>query len=195
MLPILYHDITLFNFQVVLIQACQGDKEPRQLVGLNTQYRITDGPNKDAPIPSFENRAAGQDDEQANSRSRALIPFNSHVSVLRPNTMVVTATAEYHQATRIYFFKYMAHQLELADGMTSINMMVQLCSKRMSLHNNDECRAQAPTTYDVLRQPLILPLSASYEKRQLQQRNQSSSGSCILPFGKIIEILISSFFL
>ena len=93
--------------------------------------------------------------------------YGVHISVLRPNTMVVTATAEYHKATRKIFLTHFAHQLEYADGMKTINSMVQLCSKSMSLHTDEDSRRQAPLTHDLLRQPLILPLAAAFDRKQV----------------------------
>lgn len=128
-------------------------------------YRYRDGSTRDALPPNSS--------ESGENETRAVVLYNLHISIDRANTLVVTATAESYYATRKYFFKYMARQLEQSDGITTINSMVQLCSKAMSMHMDGDCRRQAPLTYDLLRQPLILPRAAADDWKQIQDTGQS----------------------
>lgn len=90
--------------------------------------------------------------------------------------MLVAATAESYYATRSYFLKHMAKLLEDVDGETTFNRIVQLCSRDMSLHPEEECRKQAPATYELLRQPLVLPRSAAYQKKQVEKASEPGKG-------------------
>ena len=112
------------------------------------------------------------------STPMALIPAEDrHITVTRENTMVVTASAAYHPAVRKYFFKYFAQQLEQSDGLTTLCAMVQLSSKAMSLHDDARVRRQAPTVSSVLRQPLILPRAAAFDKKKVQQYKQQKGNT------------------
>lgn len=153
------------KFQVVLLQSCQGAKEPGQHIPSGFSYRNADF----------------YDAETTGSVLPSQTPLICQIIVSRPNTSVIAATAAYHSASRKYFLKYMAEQLEQADGVTNIDSMVQLCSKRMTFDMNEECRGQAPTAYSLLRQPLILPQAPSFVKTLLKvnPRNGKDSLSII----------------
>ena len=137
------------TLQVLLIQACQGEGQPRNQDRLSNRFQFQhDGDTRLALIPADER----------------------HIIVARENTMVVTASAAYNPALRKYFFKYFAHQLEQSDGITSVSTMVQLSSKAMSLHDDVSVRHQAPAVSSLMRQPLILPRAAAFDKKKVQQR-------------------------
>lgn len=137
---------------------------------MNINYTsLTDGPKDDAAITGQTSSAANGVD------NHGLHPdlVRPQISVLRPNTMVVTATTPFTLAKRSVFLRHFAKELENANGLSTINTMVQLCSRTMSLHHDKDSRKQAPTTYDVLRQPLILPRSLAYDKKRVQDSKQS----------------------
>lgn len=150
----------------MLFQACQGDREPGQQINHPYKSPRLDSPNQDA-------ETGGNLSPGASTWEVVPYMYGLHISVLRPNTMVVTATAEYHTATRQIFLTHFSRQLEYADGVTTVNSMVQLCSKSMSLHTDVNSRRQAPLTYDLLRQPLVLPIAAAFEKKKLEPLHRS----------------------
>ena len=98
--------------------------------------------------------------------------FGHHITFYRANTMLVMATAEGTYAKRDVFMKYLAGQLEFANGMTPVSSMIELCSKEMSFSKDELTRPQAPFTYSMMRQPLILPAA---KKKQLQAQEDQSS--------------------
>lgn len=130
---------------------------------------MTDAPQADAaPTTSGTSQANRPNNETNNSTGeQRTTHMHTHITMQRQNTYVVAATAERHSATRKYFLKFMGEQIEQADGITSISNMVQLCSKRMSFDMDEDCRQQAPQGYDLLRQPLILPRSLAFDKKQV----------------------------
>lgn len=152
--------------KVVLIQACQGLREPKQHISINYKSSMPDSPDSDA----------GPHGQPPGNSTWDVVPYmhGIHISVLRPNTIVITATAEYHKATRKIFMSHFASQMERSDGVKTINSMVQLCSKTMSLDTDVDSRRQAPLTYDLLRQPLILPLAAAYDRMKLTPHHHHS---------------------
>lgn len=109
---------------------------------------------KDAPQPGSGNRPV---EEPVRNRELLSWMYGHHIRFYRPNTMVVLATTEFTSAKREIFFKHLASQFEFANGVTTINSMVQQSSKWMSLDEDEESRRQAPLTYDLMRQTLILP--------------------------------------
>lgn len=160
-------------FKVLLVQACQGIREPMQQI--NIPYRsLVDGPQKDS-IPPNQN-AVGTNNPANVEDNHGLHPdlLKSHISVLRPNTMVVTATTEFTVAKRSVFLRHFAKELENANGQETINSMVQLCSRTMSLHHDEDSRRQAPTTYDLLRQPVYLPRSVALDKKRIEDTRKKS---------------------
>lgn len=140
---------------------------------MDVKYRSLDGPKNDAGVFSGGEVPDSQGHEADNPgpHPQLLAP---HITVLRPNTMVVTATTEYTVAKRDVFLRHFAKELENADGMTTINTMVQLSSRAMSLHHDEDSRKQAPTTYDVLRQPVVLPRSVALDTKRVQDPQQQS---------------------
>ena len=88
-----------------------------------------DGPPVDA-LPKQQSSTAGTHvlDSTDNELIRAfkvLERYDCHISVTRPNTMVVAATAESFYATRTYFLKHMAKYIENADGSMTFSTIVQ----------------------------------------------------------------------
>ena len=147
----------------------------------------------DGPIPSYTNTQtlpAQPENQEAIVENCELLHwmYGHHIRFYRPNTMVVMATTEYTSAKRIVFFKHLAIELEFADGRTTLNSMIQQCSRSMSLSEDEECRRQAPLTYDLFRQTLILPPGKPM-KVQCEGPRPSKSKSYSLP---LLMLVISS---
>ena len=165
----------------MLLQACQGEKKPAQQVDIDYHMSAIDGSPVDA-LPKQKSSSSARahvidsTDNELMRAIKALQRYDCHISVKRSNTMVVAATAESFYATRTYFLKHMAKYLENADGSMTFSTMVQLVSRDMSLHPEEDCRRQAPAVYELMRQPLVLPLAAAYERKRVQ-RTSASGGA------------------
>lgn len=132
---------------VLLIQSCQGDKEPNQSVNIH----VDGGGMEDAAV-------AGT------SATGPVCPPIAPIIVRWPETFVVTATPPGYYAYRDYFFPHMADQLRLSDGTKSFTSLVEGCSHAMRMTSTPSYSAQAPYYQSCLRKTLILPKSTVYDE-------------------------------
>ena len=164
---------------MLLVQACQGMNPPEQQVESEYRWSVIDGAHVDA-LPDRKLSGLPQAEDNTNENiialQRQIYLYKCHIKVKRPNTVVYTATADSYYATRAYFLKHMVKQLEDADGKTTFDTMVQLCSRDMSFHPEEECRNQAPMTYGLMRQPLILPPSNAHLSKQIKPAPKPHKG-------------------
>ena len=174
------------SLQVVFVQACQGARKPGQGVISDKRYHpsMADGPspaNSNLSVAVQETSVSPPPPALVESREVLHWSYGFHINFRRPNTLVVMATTEYSWAHRGVFFKHLAQELEYSDGISTINSMVQQCSKTMSLDEDEESRRQSPVMYDRLRQPLILPRAKAFDDKQLQDpRNQSGTSTIMV---------------
>ena len=165
------------------MQACQGEKKPAQQVDIDYHMSAIDGSPVDALPKQKSSSSAGahvidSTDNELMRAIKALQRYDFHISV----------TAESFYATRTYFLKHMAKYLENADGSMTFSTMVQLVSRDMSLHPEEDCRRQAPAVYELMRQPLVLPLAAAYERKRVQRTSASGGATSKYIAGKINQI-------
>ena len=130
----------------MLIQSCQGGKEPNQAVSV--RLRDMDGETDATIVPGS---GTGHHDSQ--------------IVVERPNTVVVVATPPGFYASRHVFFYHMGKQFREADGETTFGSMVTRCSRMMSQHEDVLYSAQAPLVTSLLRLDLVLPRALQYDRK------------------------------
>lgn len=122
-------------------------------------YRQTDGDDRDVTVVPGSGTG----------------PHDTHIAPVRPNTVVVTATASGFYASRHIFFSYLADQIKYADGRTTFNSLVTACSSKMSQNDDEIYRAQAPMVYSLLRSDLVLPRSLLRDNTRVNETNGTSS--------------------
>ena len=169
-------------FQVLLNQSCQGSNDPNQEV--NIRLRPVDGKQsagcaKDDTltdrIQKDVHQSLGYEETDAlGIPAASSIDETSQIIVKRPNTAVISATPPSFSAFRQLFLFFMAQQFRQADGETTLESMVNSCSRMMSQQSDVLYRAQAPSLQSVMRNNLILPKALMYDNKV------ENRGGCII---------------